>query len=153
MFMSTNYKTSILLVDDDEDDREFFSIAVRNSCPEMNFKSLNDGVEFLKYLDSNPNPPPNIVFLDTQMPKLSGLECLQLVRNSANWKDLPIIIYTTSPDKGDMEEAIKHGANLYVRKPYDFTKLESIVKSIANIDWSTRKPYSSDIFFNTVMYQ
>lgn len=151
--MSINYKTSILLVDDDEDDREFFSIAVKNSCPEMNFKALNDGVEFLNYLESNPVPPPDIVFLDTQMPMLSGMECLQKVRSSQNWKNLPIVIYTTSPDKGDMEEAIKLGANLYVRKPYDFSKLESIIKTIAHLDWSTYKPYSKDIYFDKILYQ
>ncbi len=137
----------MILADDDEDDRNFFTMAVRNTSPAIRLTALNDGIKFMEYLESNPNQKPNLVILDISMPKLTGLECLKQIRQSENWKDLPVVIYSTSSNDEDLDEATRNGANLYVVKPREISALYRLVNYLVTLDWNRRKPYAKDILF------
>lgn len=145
--MIKDHQVSMVLADDDEDDRNFFTMAVRNTSPAIRLKALNDGVSFMEYLESDPSPKPNLVILDISMPGLSGLECLKQIRESEKWKDLPVVIYSTSSNEDDLEEATRNGANLYVVKPREISALYRLVNYLVTLDWRRRKPYATDILF------
>lgn len=145
--MVEDYQVSIVLVDDDEDDRNFFTRAVRNTSPAVRFVALGDGEKFMEFLDKEPMPRPNLVILDINMPGLSGLDCLKQIRQSADWSDLPVVMYSTSTQDTDVNESTKLGANLYVVKPKEISALYRLVNYLVNLDWSRRKPFAENILF------
>lgn len=138
---------SIVLVDDDEDDRNFFTRAVSNTSPAIRFVALGDGEKFMEFLEKDPLPRPDLVILDINMPGLSGLDCLKQIRQSAGWSDLPVVIYSTSTHETDVNESNRLGANLYVVKPKEISALNRLVNYLVNLDWSRRKPYAGNILF------
>jgi len=125
----------ILLADDDEDDRTFFKEAFEEIKLETKVTLVNDGVELMNHLKRNGHKKPHILFLDLNMPRKNGMECLLEIRNSRNLKDIPIAIYSTSSAEEDIEETFVKGANVYIRKPNDFTELKKILEEVITINW------------------
>jgi len=125
----------ILLADDDEDDRTFFKEAFEEIKLETKVTLVNDGVELMNHLKRNGQKKPHILFLDLNMPRKNGMECLLEIRNSRNLKDIPIAIYSTSSAEEDIEETFVKGANVYIRKPNDFTELKKILEEVITINW------------------
>jgi CheY-like chemotaxis protein len=125
----------ILLADDDEDDRTFFKEAFEEIKIETKVTLVNDGVELMNHLKRNGHKKPHILFLDLNMPRKNGMECLLEIRNSRNLKDIPIAIYSTSSAEEDIEETFVKGANVYIRKPNDFTELKKILEEVITINW------------------
>ncbi len=145
--MVEDYQVSIVLVDDDEDDRNFFTRAVQNTSPAIRFVALSDGEKFIEFLEKDPLPHPDLVILDINMPGLSGLDCLKQIRQSVGWSDLPVVMYSTSNQDADVNESTKLGANLYVVKPKEISALYRLVNYLVNLDWSRRKPFAGNILF------
>lgn len=125
----------ILLADDDTDDRTFFTDAFEKVKIKFNISTFNDGVELMEYLNDNDNPLPHIIFLDLNMPRKSGFECLKEIRKTDRLKDLSVAIYSTSTSDHDIEETFIAGANIYIKKPNDFEKLKGILSDIVHINW------------------
>jgi len=86
------------LIDDDEDDREFFAMAVEEVGREVELRSSGDPVEALEVL-AKADIHPDIIFLDLNMPRIDGWECLKHLREMPHLIKVPIVIYSTS-DKG-----------------------------------------------------
>ena len=105
----------ILLVDDNQADgwllREAFQIL--NVPHELQI--VDDGEQALKFLSEN--MPPALILLDINMPKVNGFEVLKAIRADAKLRALPVIIFTSSRHRGDVEKAYHLGANAYVTKP------------------------------------
>lgn len=131
----SNDQMFILLAEDDEDDRQFFREAIERMNLNTKLAMVNDGVYLIEYLKNNPNNMPHLLFLDLNMPRKDGFECLQDIRNGLGLKDLPIAIYSTSNASMDMEEAFRLGANIYIRKPSNFEMLNKIVTKVVAINW------------------
>jgi CheY-like chemotaxis protein len=122
--------TSILLVEDDADDVFFISRALRGSGLDLTVEVVNDGqaaVEFLtKVAEGNKLSEalsPCLVLLDLNIPFKSGLEVLKWIRAHAAWKTIIVIVLTSSTSESDMIQAYTLGANSYVIKPSDATRL------------------------------
>lgn len=130
-----NDQMFILLAEDDEDDRQFFREAIERMNLSTKLTMVTDGVYLIDYLKNNPDNMPHLVFLDLNMPRKDGFECLREIRNVLGLKDLPIAIYSTSNASMDMEEAFKLGANIYIRKPSSFDMLNIIVTKVVSINW------------------
>ncbi len=145
--MVEDYQVSIVLVDDDEDDRNFFTRAVHNTSPAIRFVALGDGEKFMEFLENDPVPRPDLVILDINMPGLSGLDCLKQLRQSSGWSDLPVVMYSTSTQEKDLNDSTQLGANLYVVKPKEISALYRLVNYLVNLDWSRRKPFAQNILF------
>lgn len=96
---------------------------------------VTDGVYLIEYLRDNPSKKPHLLFLDLNMPRKDGFECLKEIRNDLGMTDLPIAIYSTSNASVDMEEAFRLGANIYIRKPSDFEMLKKIIAKVVSINW------------------
>ena len=125
----------ILLADDDDDDRLFFKDAIGEVKVKTVVNMVNDGVELMDYLNNADTRLPNLIFLDLNMPRKDGMECLKEIRSNHKLKDLSIAIYSTSGLEKDIEETFVKGANIYIKKPNDFEELKSILDKVININW------------------
>jgi len=82
----------------------------------------------MDYLNKKDSHLPHLLFLDLNMPRKSGLECLKEVRGNKKLKDISIAVYSTSNSKKDMEETFRKGANIYIHKPSDFNVLKQVLE-------------------------
>ncbi|AWW32018.1 response regulator [Echinicola strongylocentroti] len=131
-----NQKTiRILLADDDEDDRMMFRDAIMKVPLKTQVETVNDGVELLQYLANSSRDLPHILFLDLNMPRKNGLECLKEIRSKENLRDLSVAIYSTSNAEKDVEEAFVSGANIYINKPNDFGCLKKVLTKVLSVNW------------------
>lgn len=134
----------VFYADDDLDDLELFTDIV-NGLGRVPM-TFNWGDDLLHQLD-NPPPKAGIVFLDINMPKLSGIEILKKIRQMPLWNSLPIVMLTTSTSKANIESCRKLGANFYVPKSGNYDALENSIKYVLSIDWQKFKPGESDFVY------
>jgi len=132
--MTDNY-THIILADDDEDDRLFFTDAFDELKMNTKVSTYNDGVYLMNYLNSDQAVLPHILFLDLNMPRKSGKACLLELKSNTRFKDITIAIYSTSASEEDIEDTFIKGANVYIKKPSDFKKLKKVLSNVVTRNW------------------
>lgn len=132
--MQTEY-IHIILADDDADDRLFFTDAFNEIKIKTKVNTFNDGVELMDYLNSEESILPQILFLDLNMPKKNGIECLHEIKANSKFDDIAIAIYSTSSSEEHIEETFVNGANIYIKKPNDFETLKKILSDVVTINW------------------
>ena len=118
---------NLLLADDDEDDCTFFKEALDDLSVPVNLVTVNDGVELMNHLAVAVSDLPDLLFLDLNMPRKNGHECLAEIKKMDQLKDLPIIIFSTSLDTEIVNTMYEKGALYYIRKPGDFSKLKQVI--------------------------
>ncbi|MEM0543120.1 response regulator [Flavobacterium sp. j3] len=126
---------TIILADDDEDDRLFFTDAFDELKINTRVSTYNDGVELMDYLNDINSILPNILFLDINMPKKNGVECLLEIKKNERFNDIAIAIYSTSSSEEHVEETFINGANIYIKKPNDFQTLKKILADVVALNW------------------
>jgi len=125
----------LILADDDEDDRLFFTDAFSELKINTRVNTFNDGVELMNYLNKEGSLMPNVLFLDLNMPKKTGIECLIEIKNNEKMSGIAIVIYSTSASEEDIEKTFVLGANIYIKKPDSFKKLKKILSEVVSINW------------------
>lgn len=136
----------IILTDDDADDRSFFSDAFRELEMKGELCMFSDGKELMDYL-KNSDPTPRLLFLDLNMPRKSGFECIEEIRADNKFANLQIAVYSTSSSQKDIDSTFSKGANLYIKKPNDYNTLKSIIDTVMKTDWATRiKSFSRESY-------
>jgi CheY-like chemotaxis protein len=125
----------VLLADDDEDDRLFFKRAIEEVRVKTVLETVNDGQQLMDYLLKNGASLPDVIFLDLNMPRKGGIECLEEIRSIKQLKDISIVIYSTSGSDEDIETTFLKGANVYIKKPNDFQKLKKAIAEVLSINW------------------
>jgi CheY-like chemotaxis protein len=124
---------TILLADDDIDDREMFCEALERIDKTIACNCSINGIELLKKLDVL-DEIPQLVFLDLNMPVMNGWQCLQLLKKHEHHKDIPVIIISTAAHNDEMNMAIERGALCYLVKPNNFKELSNLLeKIVANL--------------------
>jgi CheY-like chemotaxis protein len=131
----TNKALRVLLADDDEDDRLFFKEAIDDIKMKTTVTIVNDGIELMEYLHNPEVLLPDVIFLDLNMPRKNGMQCLEEIRNDELLKNLTIAIYSTSGAERDIEETFIKGANVYIKKPNNFTSLKKVVEETMRMNW------------------
>jgi CheY-like chemotaxis protein len=126
---------NILLADDDEDDCLFFKDAFKEIKIETKVEIVNDGVELMNLLIKKNTKLPNILFLDLNMPRKNGLECLKEIKRIDRLKDMVIAIYSTSASEENIEETFVNGANIYINKPNQFETLIKVLSEVTITNW------------------
>lgn len=117
--------SNILQIDDDSDDCELFMEALE-SVSMATYTAIHDPVEALRKLMQG-EISPDVIFLDLNMPLMSGLEFLNEIKKEEGLKEIPIIIFSTSQLDDIIREAIAHGADDFISKPNNFNDLKKIL--------------------------
>lgn len=125
----------ITLADDDEDDRLFFTEAFSELKINTRVNTVNDGVELMDFLNNEESVLPNVLFLDLNMPRKNGVECLLEIKQNDRFKDIAIAIYSTSSSEEHIEETFVNGANIYIKKPNDFNTLKKVLSDVVTLNW------------------
>jgi CheY-like chemotaxis protein len=136
--MSKDFRTvTILMADDDEDDRLLARDALVESRVLNDFHCVADGIELMKYLrreglykDTELYPTPSLILLDLNMPRLDGRGALMQIKADPNLRSIPVIVLTTSKAEEDMIRAYDLGAASYITKPVTFDKLVELMRSL-----------------------
>lgn len=134
---NSNYQRCIYLADDDDDDRTMFVEALLEIDNTVMLRQAGDGQQLMDILNTQPNPLPEVVFLDINMPKLDGFECLEEIKKDKNLKKLSIIMLSTCSDPASINKAFNLGATFYIVKPNTFDGLKSLIKNVLQKDWIT----------------
>lgn len=119
------------LIDDDADDREIFALALRKAQADLVCTTAANGREAIIQIREG-DTVPAYIFVDLNMPMISGKEVLAALKKIDRLKEVPIIAYTTSSLKKDVEDVKKLGAAHYLVKPTSFGALTSILTDIFN---------------------
>lgn len=137
--MDNKLNIRVLLTDDDADDREFFADAVSDIPLSFPVEFCENGLELLNRLYDKELGIPDIIFLDLNMPIMSGFESLKQIRDDAKFKNIPIIaIYSTAATEEGIRETFGLGANAYIVKPTDFNDLKKILRKVIEMDWEEK---------------
>ena len=131
------HAVTILMADDDEDDRLLTQDALTESRVVNEFHCVEDGVELLRYLrregpyqDAEKHPAPSLILLDLNMPRMDGREALAEIKADPTLRSIPVIILTTSKAEEDMIRGYGLGAASYISKPVTFDKLVELMRSL-----------------------
>lgn len=127
--------TNIFLTDDDTDDCQLFSEIIQEISPVKDAKLTisNDGVALMKTLDETVPPPPEVIFLDLNMPRKNGFECLEEIRKTPKLMNIPVVIFSTSSSNDVVDRSYKFGANYYICKPQSYTQLKKTIAHVLSL--------------------
>lgn len=132
-------KDTVLLVEDSDDDVVFMQRAFAKAQVPYGLKAVADGREAIAYLsgeeiysDRGAFPIPRLVLLDLNMPHVSGFEVLRWIRQQTAYLDLVVIVLSSSELPADIRQAYALGANSFLSKPSDPSKLTDLVRDIAH---------------------
>ena len=123
---------NILLADDDADDRSFFEKALKGISIASHLTTVKDGEQLMRYLSKNFEHLPDVLFLDLNMPRKNGSECLSEIKQNPRLKKLPVIIYSTSVRKEITEVLYQNGAHYNLQK-CDFPELANSLQRVLNL--------------------
>ncbi len=130
--------TNILLVEDNPDHAELTVKALQEEGDMINkIEVVGDGEEALEYLyhrgryaDSRRYPRPGLILLDIKLPKIDGIEVLQIIKKDENLRNIPVIVLTTSESDKDMLASYQYGVNSYITKPVGFREFSKRIKEM-----------------------
>jgi len=123
----SEFPLNILLADDDEDDCIFFEEALKELPVSANLVTVHNGEQLMQLL-AKPEASPDVLFLDLNMPGKNGFECLTEIKHLEKLRSLPVVIYSTSLDHHMVNLLYEGGAQYYVRKPGNFSKLKKVIQ-------------------------
>jgi len=128
-------RITILLAEDDADDRLLVKEALAEGRVLNDLRSVEDGEELLDYLrrqgryaDPETSPRPGLVLLDLNMPRKDGREALREIKADPDLKRIPVVVMTTSKAEEDVVRSYDLGANSYITKPVTFERLVELMK-------------------------
>ncbi len=134
--MFVEKKRVFFIADDDQDDQDLFINALQQIDEYCVCNTAFDGEDALGKLSDSVLPLPDIIFLDLNMPKMNGKQCLAKIKGIENLKHIPVVIYSTSSDKNEIEETNRLGAAFFLQKPNRFNELCNALEKIINHNWT-----------------
>ncbi|WP_434425059.1 response regulator [Nannocystis pusilla] len=132
--MRTRRPISILVADDDPEDRMLAEEALRESRLVNDIRFVDDGEDLLEYLQGRgryagaDNPRPDMILLDLNMPRMDGREALKVIKGDPELRRIPVVVLTTSKAEEDIYRTYDLGVNSFIIKPVTFDSLVDIMK-------------------------
>jgi chemotaxis family two-component system response regulator Rcp1 len=131
------HSIEILLIEDFAPDASLFSQLLSDNSSAFRLSIVDDGEEALRFLKKHNGyanaPRPDLIFLDLNLPKRTGLEILEEIRANPTLKPTPVVILTSSENERDVNAAYRSGANLYLKKPGTLDQLEELMQALSRI--------------------
>jgi CheY-like chemotaxis protein len=135
----TRPPVTILMADDDEDDRELTRDALQGSELAAGMEFVADGQDLIDFLrgqgryakSSKGKRLPGIILLDLNMPRKDGREALAEIKADASLREIPVVVLTTSKDEADIQRTYELGANSFISKPVTHTALIDVMRSLS----------------------
>ena len=118
------------MADDDKDDFYILKEAAEQACKPLKISYAANWLELWRFILKT---LPDVLFLDLNMPVKNGLECLQLLREDRKYDKIPIIIYSTSINRTDIDKAYKNGANYFLVKPNAIEDIANMIKKLCSM--------------------
>ena len=125
-----NPEKSCLLIDNDEDDREIFELALKQVCPSVALYTSHSGINALQMLRSDPAFVPSVIFIDLNMPLMDGRQSLEAIYKLEHLKGVPAYLYSTSADPRTVAAVKEMGATDFLIKPASFDALKELISKI-----------------------
>ncbi|MEC4807049.1 MAG: response regulator [Jaaginema sp. PMC 1079.18] len=126
----------ILMIEDDPNDVDLTYRAIRRAKLSLNITTFDNAEEGLAYLDDEAIALPDLILLDLKLPRMSGREFLQVLKNHPQYKAIPVVILTSSDRDEDILQSYNLGVNAYVTKPVGLAGFIKIIESL-NDFWFT----------------
>jgi CheY-like chemotaxis protein len=140
MINKPNNPLNILYAEDDADDRSFFEKALKEIPIATQLKTVCDGEELMNYLAERYEYLPDVLFLDLSMPRKTGFECLDEIKEDKKLKKIPVVIFTIpfgrsiEFEKTMMNSLSGMGAHEYISKPNNLEQLKQVIhKALINV--------------------
>lgn len=124
----------IVLAEDDADDQLLFTEALKQISGDNTLTTVPNGMLMLDLLNENKSSLPDVVVLDINMPGMSGIDCLKIIRSEPEFNTVPVVMLSTTTDPQTVDVAYRLGANHYAVKPGAFDDLKRIVGKIADTE-------------------
>ena len=140
-------KLIIYYTDDDTDDLEMFDQAAR--AVKVEAKTFQNGKELIDAVN-NPPPKPAIIFVDLNMPIMSGYDVIKKLKSLDDYADVPIVVLSTANDPATILKSRQAGADYYITKPTSFAKLKSAIEFTIDMKWRTFKPSEKGFVYKPV---
>ena len=127
---------TILIADDDADDRMFLEQAMRQNGYNQCIQFVEDGEDLMAYLRRQGRynelnaPWPNMLILDLNMPRKNGFQALSEIKNDPELRRLPVVVMSTSSADEDVIKTYNSGVNSFVTKPFNFNRLVEMVGTL-----------------------
>jgi CheY-like chemotaxis protein len=139
---------NIFLAEDDADDRMFFEDALKAIKIPSQLTLSSNGLELISNLETlTAHPPPDVIFLDLNMPFKSGIECLKEIRETPKLKDIPVVIFSTTANLNAVESTYSLGANAYFCKPNSHQLLIKTIEAVLKLNlWEQNQQLPRDKF-------
>ena len=122
-----------LLIDDDPDDLEIFEMCIRKVSKGIHCTTISDAPEAIEMLKSNKEYVPEYIFLDVNMPKMNGVECLKVIKTIDRLSRTKVFMYSTTSSKATVDETKKLGADEFIIKPSKTIELKDKLAKIFSI--------------------
>ena len=124
---------SCLIIDDDADDQEIFLMCIRKISSNIDCLTANNGVDAVDLLKSNDGYVPDYIFLDVNMPKMNGIECLKVLKSIDRLSNTKILMYSTTSESEVVKESLRLGADEFIKKPSKTDELKEKLSIIFGI--------------------
>ena len=129
-----NREPVLLVVEDSDEDFDALRWAFRKLKIDRQMVRAHDAEEALAYLRGG-DPPPFLVLLDLNLTVADGRDVLTVVKNDAELRAIPVVVWTTSSNVDDVRSCYRDGANTYIRKPFDVDELLDTIRTLEHY-WS-----------------
>lgn len=129
----------LLLADDDSDDREMFQEALSEIPIDAKLTEVKDGEKLMQWLNQPTERLPDLLFLDLNMPRKNGHECLEEIKKNPHLQSLLVVIFSTTIDTINVDNLYNNGAHYYIQKPSSFEHLIHVIEQMLNLPEEKRR--------------
>ncbi|MEO8150885.1 MAG: response regulator [Bacteroidia bacterium] len=137
----------ILLADDDNEEQLIFQETLGELSSKIKLSFVTNGDDLMSTLNDTSLKLPDIIFLDLSLHSGNNNDCMSEIRMSERLKNIPVVVFTNSLNKKDSDLYYEKGANLFMRKQFNFNNQKIILKKIFSLNWENHQPFSDQSKF------
>ncbi|MEI7582065.1 response regulator [Runella sp.] len=134
-----NRQLHLLLADDDSDDREMFQEALSEVPIAAKLTEVKDGEKLMQWLNQPAEQLPDLLFLDLNMPRKNGHECLEEIKRNPQLQSMLVVIFSTTINTLNVDIFYNNGAHYYIQKPSSFEHLIHVIEQMLHLPEEKRR--------------